>query len=86
MASVNVGKNKTSLIYGKAYADIHARLAGPFASLKVTGDVNLLNSTNITYTLRSSGPSLEDRSVDLVRFVTFQDSTQNARRRCKPDG
>ena len=74
--AVNVGKNKTSLIYGKAYADIHARLAGPFSSLKVTGDVNLLNSTNITYTLRSSGPSLEDRSVDLVRFVTFQDSTQ----------
>lgn len=72
---VNVKKNDRSMIYGKAYADVHARLAGPFASLKMTGDVNLLNGSDIVYTLRSSGPTLEDKSVDLVRFVAFRDST-----------
>lgn len=74
---VNVKKNETSLIYGKAYADIHSRIAGAFSALNVTGNINLLNSTNITYTLRSSDPSLVDKSVDLVRFVSFRDSTLN---------
>ena len=74
---VNVKKNQTSLIYGKAYADISSRIAGPFSALSVTGNVNLLNRTAITYTLRSSDPTLVDRSADLVRFVSFRDSTLN---------
>lgn len=74
---VNVKKNETSLIYGKAYADIHSLLSGPFSALSVTGNVNLLNRTAITYSLRSSDPSLVDKSVDLVRFVSFRDSTLN---------
>lgn len=74
---VNVKKNETSLIYGKAYADIHSRIAGAFSNLSVTGNVNLLNRTAITYTLRSSDAELTDRSVDLVRFVSFRDTTLN---------
>lgn len=74
---VNVKKNETSLIYGKAYTDIHARIAGAFSNLNVTGNINLLNQTGITYTLRSSDPALVDKSVDLVRFVSFRDSTLN---------
>ena len=74
---VNVKKNQTSLIYGKAYANINSRLAGEFSALSVTGNVDLLNRTNITYTLRSSGPELVDKSADLVRFVSFRDSTLN---------
>ncbi len=71
---VNVKKNATSMIYGKAYAGMNAKLIGPFTNLSMTGGVNLLNSTNITYTLRSSGPTLEDKSADLVSFVQFRDS------------
>lgn len=74
---VNVKKNEVSLLYGKAYADIHSRIAGRFDNLAVTGNVNLLNRTNITYTLRSSGPALVDKSIDLVRFVSFRDTTLN---------
>lgn len=74
---VNVKKNQTSLIYGKAYADISSRISGPFSALSVTGNVNLLNRTAITYTLRSSGPAIVDKSADLVRFVSFRDSTLN---------
>lgn len=72
---VNVKKNATSLIYGKAYADIRSRIAGKFSDLSVSGNVNLLNRTDITYTLRSSDPVMVDKSVDLVRFVSFRDST-----------
>lgn len=74
---VNVKKNNTSLIYGKAYATVNAGIAGPFSNLNVTGNINLLNRTAIIYTLRSSDPSLVDRSADLVRFVSFRDSTLN---------
>lgn len=74
---VNVKKNDASLIYGKAYANVDARMNGEFSDLKVTGNVNLLNSTSITYTLRNSDPSMVDKSVDLVRFVSFRDTTLN---------
>lgn len=74
---VNVRKNETSLVYGKAYTDIDARIAGEFSALTLTGNINLLNQTNITYTLRSSDPELVDRTADLVRFVSFRDSTLN---------
>lgn len=72
---VNVKKNETSFIYGKAYADIHVRLAGAFSDLKASGGANLLNRTDITYILRSSDPALVDKTADFVRFVSFRDST-----------
>lgn len=72
---VNVKQNPSSMIFGKAYVDLNARMAGAFSALSVTGNVNLLNNTAITYTLRSSDPELQDRSVDLVRFVSFRDSS-----------
>lgn len=72
---VNVKQNSSSMIFGKAYVDLNARMVGAFSALNVTGNVNLLNNTAITYTLRSSGPELQDRSVDLVRFVSFRDSS-----------
>lgn len=75
---VNVKKNKTSMIYGKAYANMNAKLAGPFTNLNMTGGINLLNRTDITYTLRSTGPTLEDKSIDLVRFTQFRDSAEVA--------
>lgn len=72
---VNVKQNPSSLIFGKAYVNLKARLAGAFSALSVTGNVNLLNNTAITYTLRNSNAELQDKSIDLVRFVSFRDST-----------
>lgn len=72
---VNVKQNPSSMIFGKAYVDLNARMIGAFSALNVTGNVNLLNNTAITYTLRSSDPELQDKSVDLVRFVSFRDSS-----------
>lgn len=72
---VNVKQNPSSLIFGKAYVDLNTQIAGAFSALNVTGNVNLLNNTAITYTLRSNDPELQDRSADLVRFVSFRDSS-----------
>lgn len=75
---VNVRDNPQSLIFGKAYADINAQMTGAFSDLDITGNINLLNRTNITYTLRNSGLNTTDKSVDMVRFVSFRDTTLNA--------
>lgn len=72
---VDVKANPHSLIYGKAYANVDAAMKGEFNALSVTGNVSLLNNTVVDYTLRSSGPEVKDRSLDLVRFVSFRDTT-----------
>lgn len=72
---VNVKANPESMVYGKAYTDLSASIRGPFDHLKLTGNVKLLNNTAINYVLRNSSPELKDRSVDLVRFVSFRDTT-----------
>lgn len=72
---VNVKQNPSSMIFGKAYVDLNTQMTGAFSALNVTGNVNLLNNTAITYTLRSNDPELQDRSADLVRFVAFRDSS-----------
>lgn len=76
---VNVKRNETSLIYGKAYADIHSRMSGAFSDLSVTGNLRLLNRTGITCVLRDSDPALVDKSENVVRFVSFQDTILNGR-------
>lgn len=72
---VNVKKNETSLVYGKAYIDLNVGLDGPFQALNLTGDVNLLNNTVLDYVLRNSSPGVKSHSSGLVRFVSFRDST-----------
>lgn len=72
---VNVKKNETSLVYGKAYVDLNIALNGPFNALNLTGNINLLNNTVLDYVLRNSSPELKDHTRDLVRFVSFGDST-----------
>lgn len=74
---INVKKNKTSPIYGKAYADVRSRMTGTFADLNVSGNVNLLNRTNINYVLRSTDAEYEDKNADFVRFVSFRDTVWN---------
>lgn len=72
---INVKQNPVSLLYGKAYADIGISLKGPFNALNLTGGIHLLNNTSINYVIKSSTPQLKDRSLELVRFVSFRDTT-----------
>lgn len=72
---VNVKKNNKSTVYGKAYANMAVNLSGPVNFLKVSGDVSLLNGTEITYTMRESNALGEEKDVsDLVQFESFNDT------------
>ncbi len=75
---VDVRQNTRSMVYGKAYADIAMTVEGALSELNVTGNVALLNDTEINYMLRSAALELRDKSVDLVRFVSFGDTTSIA--------
>ena len=77
---MNVKKNKNSLIYGKAYANIQTRIQGALSDLNASGNVRLLNQSDITYVLRSSDLVVEDKETDFVQFVSSQDTTLNEER------
>lgn len=72
---VNVKKNNKSTVYGKAYANMAVKLRGPVNFLNVSGDLSLLNGTEITYTMRESNALGEEEDVtDLVQFESFADT------------
>ncbi|MEG1581389.1 MAG: translocation/assembly module TamB domain-containing protein, partial [Bacteroidaceae bacterium] len=43
--------------------------------LTMRGNLNILNRTNVSYILKDSPLSVEDRLGDLVKFVSFRDTT-----------
>lgn len=73
---VDRARNNISLLYGKAYVNFNATLDGPLDGLKMRGTVNLLGTTDVTYVLKDSPLTVEDRLSDLVTFVDFSDTTQ----------
>lgn len=72
---VNVEKNKSTMIYGKALASLNTTIVGPVNELSVNGNIQLLNGTEVTYTLPSTSLDLKDVKQDMVTFVSFRDST-----------
>ena len=75
---MKVKENTETMVYGKVFVDLSATLKGMLDNLKVRGNINLLDNSEVYYTLKSSPLELTDRSADVVRFVSFSDTTQLA--------
>lgn len=75
---LNVKKNTESLVYGKLFVNLNSTLLGPLDALRMRGDLQLLGGTNVTYVLKDSPLTVQDRMSDMVTFVSFADT---ARRR-----
>ncbi len=71
----DVKKNKTSILYGEALADIDLSARGYTDDLLLRGDVELLNGTEATYVLRDNNslPGVSDYG-DMVTFTSFADT------------
>lgn len=67
-------RRRNSLIYGKVFVDLDAFAKGPLDELLVRGNINLLNSTDVTYVLTDSPLTVEDRLSELVTFTSFTDT------------
>lgn len=73
---INSKKKARSMVFGKVYTNFQGRLSGTTDNLSVRGKLDILDRTNVTYVLKDSPLSVDDRLHDLVRFVSFADTTK----------
>ena len=77
---LNAKKSKESLVYGKAYIDANVMVNGPVSGLKVRGDVRLLGNTNLSYILKESSLTVQDRLGETVTFVNLNDTASTKKK------
>ncbi len=71
---VNAPRKKNSVVYGKVYVDFFSSLSGTLDQLKMRGYMNVQGKTDVTYVLKDTPLTVEDRLSDLVTFVNFNDT------------
>ncbi len=76
--AVNSTHTGGSQVYGKAALDLGITAKGPLDGLSIRGNVDLLQSTDVVYILRSQSQNVRDEKQDLVQFTVFADSLYNA--------
>ena len=81
---LNVKKNEESLVYGKLFVNLNSTVRGPLAALTMRGDLQLLGGTNITYVLKDSPLTVQDRMSDMVTFTSFTDTLRRRMPRKPP--
>lgn len=72
---VRVPRDKGSMVFGQASADLSARIRGPLDALDIRGDAELLTGTEITYVMRDSPMGIDKKSQNVVTFMAFDDTT-----------
>lgn len=77
---LDVRRNDESLVYGRLLASVDATLKGPLEAMTVRGDVKLLGGTDMTYVMKESPLTVQDRLKDLVTFTSFADTALRRRR------
>ena len=73
---VNTRRKMSSLLYGKVYADFVGQLEGSADAVTVKGKMDILDRTDMTYILKDSPLTVDDRLADLVRFVDLTDTAR----------
>ena len=67
-------RTKESLVYGKVFVDMNTTVRGPLDALVMRGNMNVLGNTDVTYVLKDSPLTVQDRLGDLVTFTSFADT------------
>lgn len=73
---INTKKKAKSLVFGKVYADFSGSVRGSLDNMYVRGRLDVLSRTDVTYILKDSPLTVDDRLHDLVQFVSFEDSVE----------
>lgn len=74
MQLLDVKRNKESLVYGKLLVNLASTVKGPLDALMMRGSLQLLGGTNVTYVLKDSPLTVQDRLTGLVTFTSFEDT------------
>ena len=70
---INTRKKAQSMLFGKVYANYVGTLKGTTDNLSLRGKLEVLDRTDVTYILKDSPLSVDDRLHDLVQFTNFKD-------------
>lgn len=84
MQLLDVKRNNKSLVYGKIFVNMNATARGPLETLTVRGNLQLLGGTNVTYVLKDSPLTVQDRLSGLVTFTSFVDTVRIRRQKEPP--
>ena len=84
MQLLDVKRNKESMVYGKLLVNLASTVKGPLDALMMRGNLQLLGGTNVTYVMKDSPLTVQDRLSDLVTFTSFEDTLVNRRRQEAP--
>lgn len=84
MQLLDVKRNKESMVYGKLLVNLTSTVKGPLDALMMRGSLQLLGGTNVTYVMKDSPLTVQDRLSDLVTFTSFEDTLVNRRRQEAP--
>lgn len=72
---INAKKQKGSIAYGKAFVNFLASVNGQLDDLRMRGRIDVLGKTDLTYILKDSPLTTDDRLKELVTFTDFRDTT-----------
>lgn len=72
---IDAKENRRSVAFGKAFVDFFGTMSGRVDRMRMQGRVDVLGSTDISYILRDSPLSTDNRMDELVKFVSFEDTT-----------
>lgn len=73
---INAKRTQKSSAYGKVYVDLSTGISGSLSEMNIRGRLGVLGNTDVTYILKDSPLTVEDRLNGLVTFVDFSDSTE----------
>lgn len=83
---INTRKKAQSMLFGKVYANYLGTLKGTTDNLSIRGKLEVLERTDVTYILKDSPLSVDDRLHDLVQFTNFADTTSIEEQKKAVDG
>lgn len=72
---INTKRKVSSMLFGKVYANYYGTLRGTADNIFIRGNLDVLDRTDMTYILKDSPLTVDDRLNDLVQFVSFADTT-----------
>lgn len=73
---VDAKETRRSEAYGKAFVNVDAKMIGELSHLAVTGDLQVLSTTDLYYILRDSPITTDNRLKELVTFTDLNAGTE----------
>ena len=68
---VDAKENRKSEAFGKAYVNFNGYMSGPLAALQIKGQLDVLGSTDVTYIMRDTPLTTDNKLDELVKFTDF---------------